>query len=166
MQKLKSRLRQELIEKRRNITDRAAKDETIFKKLIALPEFAKAELILTYVSVGSEPDTRQLINYCFKENIPIAIPGIVNEKMQFFRLNSDFTLEFSLFPIHYSLLTMCVVPGLAFNKSNFRLGYGGGYYDRFLEEYSGVKIGLCYKELITDIPTESHDKCVDKVITD
>ena len=63
--------------------------------------------------------------------------------------------------------TVCIVPGLAFTPDGGRLGYGGGYYDRFLSDYSGTSIGLCYSELLFDsLPSEEYDIAVDIIITD
>lgn len=62
---------------------------------------------------------------------------------------------------------ICFIPGLAFSKKGGRLGRGKGYYDRYLEDYSGVKIGVAYSEqLIEDIPSEDHDQLLDGVVTD
>ncbi|MCL1789723.1 MAG: hypothetical protein FWG33_05125, partial [Oscillospiraceae bacterium] len=89
----KINLRKELLDRRRKIFDKAKKDSVIFEKLIALPEFAKAELILTYVSTELEVDTRRLINYCFEKNIPAALPVIIDEKMKFFHLMKLWEIE-------------------------------------------------------------------------
>ena len=63
--------------------------------------------------------------------------------------------------------SVLIVPGLCFNDEGFRLGYGKGYYDRFISRYKGYSIGVCYKEFMTDeIPTDEYDKPVDTVITD
>jgi len=158
MQEIKSRLRQQLLLKRKSVSRKADKDAEIFRKLLALPQFAEAESLLTYVSQDSEVDTRALISYCFENNIPVAVPGIVDEEMRFFRLKSMWKIEEEI------NCQLCIVPGLAFDPSGRRLGYGGGYYDKFLAKYNGIKIGLCYKEFLIDIPVEEHDERVDLVI--
>ena len=62
---------------------------------------------------------------------------------------------------------ICLIPGLAFSKSRERLGRGKGFYDRYLENFSGIKIGLAYGEqLVTHVPTDDHDQLLDKLITD
>jgi 5-formyltetrahydrofolate cyclo-ligase len=63
--------------------------------------------------------------------------------------------------------TLCVVPALAFDKQGFRLGYGKGYYDRFLKNFQGVSIGLCKDDFLADsLPTDKNDIPVDILITD
>jgi 5-formyltetrahydrofolate cyclo-ligase len=60
-----------------------------------------------------------------------------------------------------------VIPGLGFSKKGERLGRGKGYYDKFLNNFKGIKIGCCFNELlIEEIPTEAHDELVDYVVTD
>jgi len=158
---IKSVLRKELIEKRRNISDKASKDLAIFERMIALPEFINAKLVLMYVSTSIEVDTRRLIDYCFENDINVAVPVIVDEVMRFFLIESLDDIGDEVLVLTNGI---CVVPGLAFDSRNRRLGYGGGYYDRFLREFSGYKIGLCYDEFIIDIPIEEHDVGVDLVI--
>ena len=159
---IKSDLRKELIAKRRTMQGKSAKDRKIFDKLVALPQFQKAELILTYYSTEIEVDTLKIIDYCFKQGKKVALPAIVDETMQFYDITEDLDLDnCQLSTVNCQL---CIVPGLAFNKDGKRLGYGGGYYDRFLRDYPGVKIGLCYEEFIMEIPVEKHDEGVDIVI--
>jgi len=156
----KVELRRELIKKRRSAANKAEKDSAVFEQLIALPQLKKAELVLTYVSTEIEVDTRRLIDYCFENKIALAVPGIVDEKMRFFQL-LNWEIGNEIFDFSNSI---CIVPALAYDKSNRRLGYGGGYYDRFLKDYTGYKIGLCYEEFMLDIPVEEHDEGVDIVL--
>lgn len=63
--------------------------------------------------------------------------------------------------------TIVLVPGTAFDRRGFRLGYGGGFYDRWLEHFSGLSIGICYGELILDeLPAEAHDLPVDRLCSE
>ncbi len=62
---------------------------------------------------------------------------------------------------------ICLIPGLAFSKEGERLGRGKGYYDRYLEHYPGVKVGIAYSEqLEVEIPRDDHDQLLDGVVTD
>ena len=63
---------------------------------------------------------------------------------------------------------MCIVPGYSFSEKGYRLGYGGGYYDRFLSEHKNVKtIGICFDEMISDeIPVGEYDIPVSLIVTD
>ena len=63
--------------------------------------------------------------------------------------------------------TLCIVPGVAFGKKGERLGFGKGYYDRFLEAFTGKTVGMSFEECLTDeIPMEKHDRKMDYLITD
>jgi 5-formyltetrahydrofolate cyclo-ligase len=162
MREAKVFLRRELLKKRRDLPNRHERDADIFGQLIALPEFSAAETVLTYYSFGAEPDTLRLISRCFELGKIVGIPVIVNDEMVFIRLYDDFTSDYR--QLATADCRLCIVPALAYNRENYRLGYGGGYYDRFLQDYTGYKIGLCCKELITDIPVEEHDEKVDIVL--
>jgi 5-formyltetrahydrofolate cyclo-ligase len=62
-----------------------------------------------------------------------------------------------------------LVPGVAFDKRGYRVGYGGGYYDRFFNklEKSVIKIGLCYEmQILTEVPTDNYDIPIDYIITE
>ncbi|MDE6768031.1 MAG: 5-formyltetrahydrofolate cyclo-ligase, partial [Eubacterium sp.] len=62
--------------------------------------------------------------------------------------------------------SICIVPAIAYDKKGYRLGYGKGYYDRFLENFSFISVGLCYNELIMDVlPIGEYDIPVDYIIT-
>jgi 5-formyltetrahydrofolate cyclo-ligase len=162
----KTELRKKLIQKRRDIQDKTQKDSVIFKNLSTAMLFLKVDLILTYYSTELEVDTHALLDYCFDKNIAAAIPAIIDETMRFFRVEPRLgELELGEEITHFTN-SVCIVPALAYSRNNERLGYGGGYYDRFLRSYAGKKIGLCYKEFVLDIPIEQHDEKVDIVITD
>ena len=62
---------------------------------------------------------------------------------------------------------VCIVPGLAFDKNGYRIGYGKGYYDRFLKDFNGTKIGLCRCDFLKDaLPVNEFDHKVDMIITE
>jgi len=118
-----------------------------------------------------EVDTLRLIEHCNANNIAVAIPGIVDDEMKFFYVNPiSGIVNLGEAELASAGTAVCVVPGLAFDKSNYRLGFGGGYYDRFLQNFNGISnsfsIGLCYNEFITDIPVEAHDQPVNIIVTD
>ena len=67
----------------------------------------------------------------------------------------------------FSNKSLCIVPGVAFGRNGERLGFGKGYYDRFLESFNGITVGLSFEECLSDsIPMEEHDKKIDYLITD
>jgi len=146
----KSELRRELIARRKAIppNEREAKEARIFEKIKPLLKSP----VLCYVSTKFEVGTARIIQYCRDNSLIVAVPEVSGKSMTFGLTDPNGGI--------------CITPALAFNADNYRLGYGGGYYDRFLRDYKGLSVGLCFKEFVTDIPVEDHDVPVDAVITD
>ncbi|MCL2018685.1 MAG: 5-formyltetrahydrofolate cyclo-ligase [Oscillospiraceae bacterium] len=176
----KTELRKKILQKRETCPE---KERLILKNLLSMKEFEEAELILTYVSAAGEIDTRELINRCFEYGKRVAIPKITDSQtvrsMAFFEIESLHGLARGKFGIlepdisyteaqinKNAPFTFCVTPALAYNTSGFRLGRGGGFYDRFLADYNGTSAGLCYEENIKDFPVEAHDVPVNFIITE
>jgi len=136
--------------------------------------------VLCYVSVRSEAGTERIIRYCIGNGIRIAVPKCGKEgKMDFYYINDLSDLSCSYFGIPEpeedpSVIvsdfsgTLCIVPGMAFDTDGKRMGYGGGFYDRFLSAHSEItSAGLCYHSLLSGcIPSEPHDISVDYIITE
>ncbi len=111
----------------------------------------------------------------FKEKFNIwslAFPMMNGEKLEFFKVENkaihdwgaDFPENFQKIKIEPQII---IVPGLFFSKSGMRLGRGKGFYDRFLQNFKGVKIGLCFEEQIMDhIPIDAHDEKMNFIVTD
>ena len=177
----KSTLRKEYLRIRRNLKDKQEKDEGIFENLLSLSCVQNAGLLLVYVSSPIEVDTRRFIEYTLRKGQKLALPVCregTNE-MDFYRIETTDCLV----PGKYKGIyepdpsrcqkckitdnTVCIVPGLSFDKNGYRLGYGKGYYDRFLSENSVLTIGLCYEECVSEsLPFEKHDKCVSVLVTE
>ena len=167
-------LRNKYKEIRKNIKDKEKQNDIIFNKIINLEEYKQSDLILTYVSLKEEVDTIKLIKYSFKLDKKVAVPKCEGEDIIFYYINSLKDLEEGKFGIlepktneivNDFANSICIIPGVAFDKQNNRIGYGKGFYDRFLKKYNGIKIGLTYKECICDkIDTDINDIKMDKVI--
>lgn len=155
----KENLRQNCKQKRINMDPETKKkyDDAIFKKLISLRSFQQCEMVYTYVSTPIEVDTRKLIKYCFEIGKPVAVPRCIPDtrKMKFYIIHSFEELEKGSFSVDEPIPaiceetgmyenTLCVLPGLCFDRFGYRLGYGKGYYDRFLSKYTGKTVGICY----------------------
>lgn len=178
MQQLKKELRKELIQKRRELSPskKADSDLDIFNKLIELSCFKSAKKLLSYVSTPIEVDTLRFIDYCLESGKEVAVPQCVGENMIFRLIKSRNQLKKGAYGImepdeSFPAVTdfensICIVPALCFNKSGQRLGYGKGFYDRFLEASGCYSIGICYEDFIRDFPAETHDKAVDVIVTD
>ena len=184
MEKLKKEIREIHIKKRKSMSffEKEEKDKKIFKKLIDLKIFKESSFVLSYVSVNIEVDTINLIKHCFKKKKKVFVPVCLKMigDINFYYLNSLEQLHFSTFsllepvPNEKNLFknlsfkrTICVVPGFVFDVFGNRIGYGKGFYDRFLKKFDGVKIGLCYDfNLERRILNSSFDVSVDFVLTE
>ncbi len=155
-------------------------DFNIFKNLLSLSEINGSKVFLTYISVGFETDTRSLIQYFFDNKNSVAVPKCGSEgKMDFYKINNFNDLVQTGFGILEPVPNIknkisdfsdciCITPGMCFDRNGFRIGYGGGFYDRFFALHNEVlKIGLCYEKFLADkIERDQFDLPVDIVVTD
>lgn len=180
----KQELREILLKKRAAITpeERTECDNRILHSLTALPEYQNCTHLFTYVSFRDEVDTRALIEQALisgrKVAVPRCIPG--TPRIEFYFITSLSQLTPGSFEIpepkpELSRLAavslpnaLCVVPGLSFDRQGNRLGYGKGYYDRFLSGFKGFSVGLCYTPLLSGqpLPAGRFDARIPVVITD
>lgn len=183
----KSSLRSNYLEVRRKIParSRAVADADIRRSLAGFALFCEAPLVLAYVSYGAEVDTRALIEELLAQGTGVAVPRCRRGKahageMDFCRIGS---LD-ELAPGAHGLMepapdvpaltvpelagSVCLVPGLVFDAQGYRVGYGGGYYDRFLPFYPGDKIGLARTGMISSnpLPHDATDVPVDFIATE
>lgn len=176
----KKEIRKKMLAVRRSIASliKEQKDEKIALKFMEFLKQNSVKSLLLYASKGSEVDTWRIFEYCKKVSIKTAFPK-VSEKEKILELYwiSDLSelvrgyksilepkggLKASLEEIE-----VITVPALAFDKSCFRIGYGGGFYDKLLSMKKGLAVGLAYEEQILEaLPHEPHDKKVDLIITD
>ena len=159
---VKKELRQEMRNIRRNMIPplRAEKNRLIFQRLIRLPQYQKAHTIITYVSTELEVDTRRLMEQAWKDGKQVVVPrcveGTRNMEMCYIRSMDD--LEPGMYGIPEPKAScaicsdwsdcLCIVPAFCNDKKGYRLGYGGGYYDRFLSQFSGMTVGINYSECV------------------
>ena len=174
---MKGVLRKELLLKRRGVSKESILARSMLAKEnhFSFPQFAKASSAMFYVSFGREVSTREMIEESFSKK-QVVVPKIFGDNLLPCKICSFSELSRSYFnilepinekPFPISKLDVVIVPGLAFTKRGDRIGYGKGFFDRFLRKTSAFKIGLCLDEfLLEKIPTESGDEKVDAVITD
>ena len=172
---MKKEIRKEYREKRKNIKNKTFKDDIIFKKIILDNEINEADTLLIYVSTDEEIETKKIINYFLKTK-KVAVPRIENNEMNFYYIKNINELEKGYYnilePITNNKVTdfnnsVCITPGICYSKDFFRVGYGGGFYDKFYAKNNIFSIGVCYKELLlNEINHDEFDILVKKLITD
>ena len=165
---------------------RAAADAGIEANLLALPEYASAEVLLPYLDFGPEVRTRGIIEAAWAAGKVVALPWCVpgTHEMRWYRVTSFDALVRSKLGVEEPVPAdeneqllgtgqrmLALVPGLTFDSAGYRLGYGGGFYDTFLAGFDGVSVGLCRKaQLSEDLRSEgiidAHDLPVQLVVTD
>ena len=159
---------------------KAAMDAEIVRRLASLKEYRAAPVLYTYVSKQLEVDTLRLIERAAADGKRVAVPRCIPEtlEMQFYEINSVSDLA----PGCYGVLepvegrcrparsfrdALCIVPGLSFDSQGYRLGYGKGYYDRFLSDFCGATVGLCYSGCTRwNLPHGYFDRPVNVLITE
>lgn len=186
---LKNDLRAEYLKKRSGIDEALKKemDRKIAAYFINSVSFRHADIILIYNSKPDETDTSEIIDYALGHGKFVACPvsDKLTNKLSFRLINSrgdltggtygimepnDNCVDYFKFLEAHSdknMLSVCISPGVVFDRSGYRIGYGKGYYDRFLSKFNGSKIGLCYSScLIEKIPHGKFDIKNDVVITE
>lgn len=157
-----------------------ALDQKLTESFLNTDEYKNCSTLFVFVSSPIEVETSDIINSAFVAGKRIAVPRCRDKSglMDFYYINSVEQLKkgaFSIFepdPDECELVEdlsqgVCIVPGLCFDMDGYRLGFGGGYYDRFLQLFGGITIGLCYSKCIErELPKGIYDKPVDIIITE
>ena len=181
--------RKRMLDERAALPDRVRdeEDRLIAEALISLPQFADAECLLSYFSFGNEVDTHQVIEHALALGKTVGLPRCIDgtRDMRWFEFDGASSLEKSEFGMEepqpescreitdaeYSKMRcLAIVPGVAFDAHGYRIGYGGGFYDRFLESFTGISVGLCRSAFLSDDLyrqkiIDRHDLPVDIVVT-
>ena len=176
----KKLLRQEYLKIRKAIQDKPQKSLEIAKRVIADDWYKDAKTVAIYKSLPSEVDTSYIISCALSSGKRVVLPKVFGSDMRFFEISEKEELIKSSFGVlepagedsryvPLSRIDLVLVPGLCFDKCKNRLGFGRGYYDRYLRG-AGVKtIGLCFcSQLAPDniIPTDMYDVKMQKIITE
>ena len=157
-------------------TERTAWDAILCAKIQALEVFAHATALIAYWPTKGEIDLTPLFDIPTKRGIPVYLPRTEADGMRFYRFTSTDALSLDRFGIpsptgeplpENTAGMLCLLPGLAADKNGYRLGYGGGYYDRFLCSYQGNLVFPLYDCFVFDhIPHEAHDVQIPLIITE
>lgn len=172
----KQELRKEYLVRRSQLSNRSAMDSAIYHHLLSQPFYKDAKTIMTYISYKSEPDTHALIQTMLKDGKTLCAPlcetGGQMESYVFCDFSELVLSKLGIlepqkqqkkFPEELDLI---LVPGCCFTKNGYRLGYGGGYYDRYLPRTHAVTCGLFYDCLQGDFVPEESDLPLHYIITE
>lgn len=150
-------------------------------QVLTLPEYRDAEVIYAYVDCKHEVETSDIIRAAWADGKRVAVPKVQGENMKFFYITS---LEEDLEEGYYGIREpyekhpadeaederkgLMLMPGVAFDEARHRIGYGGGFYDRFLEAHPGLsRAALAFEFQIKEqVPYEVFDICPEKIVTE
>ena len=174
-------IRKELLKRRDNLDkeQREQWEDMIFSNLLYQEEYRQAKQILLYISYQSEVSTRRILEYCLEQKKKVYCPRVLSlDTMEYYEVKGLDDLKegyrgifepvtSQFFPKEEEALM--ILPLTGFDILGNRLGYGKGYYDRYLKNYSPLRtIGLAFQCQLWNsvLPAEPHDKRLDKIITE
>lgn len=180
----KQEIRQAAHDNRRAQADKDQVSATIVERFMALPEYHTARTVMFYVDVRDEVRTRHAFPDAIASGKRIVIPYCVDGELELFHLESMDELEVGMYKIlepradlrdvttkrlQPTDLDLVMVPGVAFDRQGGRTGHGKGYYDKLLEHArrDAPLVALAFEsQMFPEIPCESHDIYMDKVVTE
>lgn len=173
----KAALRKVLLERREGISYDMIKivSGKIFNKLKQIKEYKNAQSIACYYPTGSEVLTQDILLEGLSHGKQMCLPKVVGEKLEFREIKDLNSLEKGMFDIREpkedcaicNKFDVIIVPAVGLSRNGARLGYGHGYYDRFLAKNKVTSIALSYsKQIVKSIPTTKDDCLVDWIVTE
>jgi 5-formyltetrahydrofolate cyclo-ligase len=181
---IKESLRRQAHDARNALKDKDALSEKIVEKFVAQPEYQRAKTVMFYVDARSEVRTRQYFATALSHGKRIVVPYCVDGELELFWLQDMNELTLGMYKIlepkpelrsveakkiDVLELDLIMVPGVAFDRRGARMGHGFGYYDKLLEHArrDTPLVALAFEcQLFPEIPTQSHDIFMDKIITE
>ena len=152
------------------------KSSECVSKVLEFPEFLEAKTVCVYISTNNEIDTSEIIEYCLKNGKKVAAPRVDGDTMDFYYFDKPEDLAQGAFniwePVGEQRVTdersLVIIPGIAFDLSCNRIGYGKGYYDKYLSDHPKMKrIALAYDfQIVAKIKQEVHDIKPQIVVTE
>ena len=172
----KSVLRTMLREKKRALTEAQIESASarLAQALFAHPMYRKASALYAYLSYNQEVRTEAILRQALADGKRVAVPKVFGDEIRFLWLDESthIALGYKGIPeptegeLAEDRDALVLMPGLAFDPLGHRMGYGGGFYDRFLAGEPHPTIALCYDfQLLPDLPVQAHDIPVDAVLS-
>ena len=175
---MKAELRKQVLQEMKALPleQKQAMDQALTDQFLKHPFYQEAKVIATYLSFPHEFQTQELIEQALKDGKKVLIPKTYPRgRMDFVVYNPQQLVKTSfgllepqgdLEVVDASQIDLIHVPGLVFTTKGYRIGYGGGYYDRYLKHFSGHTLSTIYPCQIQDFIPENHDIPVQEVLID
>lgn len=175
----KKEIREKALEQRRAMSHEEVENLscTICEIIKELPEYKSAENVCLYMPINNEVDLTYLLEGAWSAGKKTWLPKTIGRRMEFLKFDPDTPLSLSAYktlePESEEVLepgadTLILVPGVAYSADGDRLGYGSGFYDKYLEQWHKcTTIAACYDfQIVPEIPSEEHDIKPDFVISE
>nr|WP_164670338.1 5-formyltetrahydrofolate cyclo-ligase [Virgibacillus doumboii] len=178
----KTELRKDTIKKLKNIPDAERKqiEDGLKYHLVESDLWKQSDIIGITISNGFEWNTKPIIETAWQEGKTVCVPKCLpkQRKMEFYQINTYDQLEVVYYQLlepipeetvkmEKNMIDLLVVPGLLFDKNGYRIGFGGGYYDRFLEDYRNKTVSIASaSQIVEELPAESYDLPIERIITE
>lgn len=178
----KKKTRQRVLQQRRafSATEKTPAEQRMLKFLQSWEIFRQAKTIHIFISKTDEPDTSPIIESAWESGKTVAVPCVVPDSFELFHsqlksfedlssgalgvLEPSSEGRIAMNPESFDLV---IIPGVAFDRQGGRLGYGKGYYDRFLEQTAAFRLALAFNfQVLEKVPTEKHDVPMNGVLTE
>lgn len=177
---MKKLIRKEILQKRKRLTEDEVKSKSqIISNRVIYKGLISSKNTLLYMDFRNEVMTKQLIDYCLDHFGSVLIPRVENNRLTIHEIHHTDDLILSNYGIlepekgknevSIDTIDLILAPGVAFDEKGFRLGYGGGFYDRLLSKKRKEVpvIALSFEcQLIESVPTEPHDYKMNMIITE
>ena len=173
---MKKTLRKETIAAMKRLPEsvKIQADEQLTQRLLELPAFQEAKTLATYLSMGHEFSTASLIQAALQDGKRVCVPRTYPQgRMEFVEYDPNILekTRFGLLEpnekgklVDKAEIDLIHVPGLVFQSKGYRIGYGGGYYDRYLKDFTGKTVSTIYSIQQGDFQPEAFDQAVQEVL--
>lgn len=170
----KKELRKKYTKVRAEVEDKDLKDKLIRKNLRELDIYKKAKSVFVFISYRSEVDTKGIIEDILADGKKLLVPLVKGSQMIAVEVKGIDDLEPNKMGIlepksgeEVTDVDLTITPGLAFDKAGYRLGYGGGYYDKFFAKVDTIRMGIgYYDQFVESLVHEDYDKPLEYLLTD
>lgn len=172
----KNEIRQTVLKqlKEQNRECKAEIDKALLDQLLASSEYQEAKTLATYLAFDFEYNTKALITQAQKDGKVVLVPKTHPKSQMIFTEYTPKQLKMTKFgllepinerPVAKTSIDLIHVPGLAFNSKGYRIGFGAGFYDRYLKDFQGSTVSTIYPYQEVDFQADPHDVPVRKVFT-